>query len=700
MNHNYVKVIACLIISFSGYGLSFSQNNGPEFLQCSDTLVSLCVQDEGVRLPANNQIYLGEGHPDATRGSAHVTRTKMVTGGCSSILQYKVALWSEDSTTRLELQPWTPVHSDTTGVATLLFDTAFSPDSVTSHSGISYNSNCAANYTIVWSVTDSCGTEVNCSEDLHLYDCSPPVPGSFGGPYIRTLPVGCFLTLFAKDFAAGSLDDRETFQHMLYSFDQHSYTSNLTVLCQYDFGVELPWTIWIADKGEDQNCNGFIEWGERNLVQHEFIIIITDNGGGCCEPIDPIISGKVTLPNSDDGIKDVEVTLTEPGLFYPTFVTGTGGAYTFNVLETGLEKTITCERNDHPKNGVSTLDLIKIQKHLLGRDSLDSPYLLIAADANNSQNVSAIDLIELRKLILGVYADLPNNESWRFVPADYVFQDPLDPWTDSIAPWPENGIGTITFTDVLNPGNLDFYGIKIGDVNNTVNPNLHGSFLPRSFPVEALIATNQRFLTGEIINVPIRIASDQKLTGFQFTLAATGMEILGLLPGTISVGEEDYALFNDQMTVSWFDEDNVNVSIGDILFTIQLKAHETGDLNHALSINSSITEAELYVDGEKTLVPELRIAQPDGLDELAILSYSPNPWKEETKISFYLPQSDCVIYTLTDINGRRIKSFSENLNAGYQSLTLKSSDFINRGMIFLEIRAGKEAVVQKMIVMD
>ena len=31
---------------------------------------------------------------------------------------------------------------------------------------------------------------------------------------------------------------------------------------------------------------------------------------------------------------------------------------------------------------------------------------------------------------------------------------------------------------------------------------------------------------------------------------------------------------------------------------------------------------------------------------------------------------------------------------------LKSSDFTSRGMMFVEFRAGKEAVVQKMIVLD
>ncbi|MBK9583675.1 MAG: hypothetical protein IPO48_17815 [Saprospiraceae bacterium] len=65
-------------------------------------------------------------------------------------------------------------------------------------------------------------------------------------------------------------------------------------------------------------------------------------------------------------------------------------------------------------NGVSTLDLVMIQRHILGLQALDSNYKLIAADANNDGKVTASDLTDLRKLILGVTTALPNNTSWKF----------------------------------------------------------------------------------------------------------------------------------------------------------------------------------------------------------------------------------------------------------------------------------------------
>ena len=44
--------------------------------------------------------------------------------------------------------------------------------------------------------------------------------------------------------------------------------------------------------------------------------------------------------------------------------------------------------NDNPLNGVSTLDIVEIQRHILGMQSLDSPYKIIAADINNDKTLS------------------------------------------------------------------------------------------------------------------------------------------------------------------------------------------------------------------------------------------------------------------------------------------------------------------------
>lgn len=74
--------------------------------------------------------------------------------------------------------------------------------------------------------------------------------------------------------------------------------------------------------------------------------------------------------------------------------------------------------NSNHLNGVSTLDLVLIQRHILGIANLGNPFLMLAADINNDQHISAIDLVEGKKLILGIYSSLPNKASWLFYNSD------------------------------------------------------------------------------------------------------------------------------------------------------------------------------------------------------------------------------------------------------------------------------------------
>ena len=62
---------------------------------------------------------------------------------------------------------------------------------------------------------------------------------------------------------------------------------------------------------------------------------------------------------------------------------------------------MTPKKNIGYDNGVSTLDLVKIQKHILGKSPLESEMREVAADVNNDGKVSALDLLDIRKLILG-----------------------------------------------------------------------------------------------------------------------------------------------------------------------------------------------------------------------------------------------------------------------------------------------------------
>jgi hypothetical protein len=143
------------------------------------------------------------------------------------------------------------------------------------------------------------------------------------------------------------------------------------------------------------------------------------------------------------------------------------GFFSLDNLPGCASYTLAPSRNDNPLNGLTTYDLVLISKHILGIEPFTSPYKMIAADANRSGSITTFDIVQLRKLILGIDTQFASNTSWRFVPANHMFENQLNPFQ---AAFPET-LAVQVLTVPLS--NLDFTAIKIGDVNNTAVPNLN-----------------------------------------------------------------------------------------------------------------------------------------------------------------------------------------------------------------------------------
>ncbi|MBV6439856.1 MAG: T9SS C-terminal target domain-containing protein [Haliscomenobacteraceae bacterium CHB4] len=169
------------------------------------------------------------------------------------------------------------------------------------------------------------------------------------------------------------------------------------------------------------------------------------------------ISGRVTNV-AGSGLEDVNVQLTSQSGGNWFDMSDDQGNYSFTV-PLGDTYTIAPQKDDNPLFGVTTFDAVLIAKHILGELPFTTPYQIIAADANCDNSVELLDTIELRKLILGIYSELPCGSSYRFVRADYIFPDPQNPF-----PFPE----TITIENLSGDvGGQDFIGVKIGDVNGS-----------------------------------------------------------------------------------------------------------------------------------------------------------------------------------------------------------------------------------------
>jgi hypothetical protein len=338
---------------------------------------------------------------------------------------------------------------------------------------------------------------------------------------------------------------------------------------------------------------------------------------------------------------------------------------------------------------------VEIQKHLLGLQLLDSPYKLIAADANSSKSVSVLDLVEIRKLILGQYVEFPSNSSWRFVDAEFEFNDPTHPW-----PFNE----TIRLQSGMN-NHEDFVAVKVGDVNSTVRANATQIQTRGARQVLNLMIGDRAVEAGETVSIAVRGANFNEVLGYQFTLATADLEYTGVEPGVVEMRADYIAVHEGAITASWGAVHPVSVRNDEVLFTLTFTALNAGKLSEMLTINSDITEAEAYHE-EGDVVEILDVALNFGsvatthpLD-YALYQNEPNPFTSQSVIGFDLPETMSATLTVFDMHGRVIHRIDGDYVQGYNQVILKAKELSVAGAYYYRLNAGDFTATKKLILWD
>lgn len=363
---------------------------------------------------------------------------------------------------------------------------------------------------------------------------------------------------------------------------------------------------------------------------------------------------------------------------------------------------VSPEKDDDLLNGVSTADLVLIQQHILGVLPLDSPYKVIAADANRSGSVTALDQIAIRKAILSLSTFFPNNSSWRFIPADYVFQtnDPLsEPFTDGI-----------TVEDVLAQDmDAKFIGVKVGDVTGDVDPTMLGGNDVDDRSAIALQVPDVELQAGESYAIPFSAAEARYLSGYQLALDYDETILkLDRIAATSELGadEEDFGLFSETglLTASWVaPRDYATADVGGApLFVLHFTALRNGQLRDALQLDNQKLRAEAYDQYLSTMDWQLNFQSTSDVDAVAtgLLLYQnqPNPFRESTIIPFELPAAGWAKLTVYDALGRVLYNQEVDHEAGRHEWTLQRTDLNATGLLFYTLETADGTATRTMVV--
>ena len=349
--------------------------------------------------------------------------------------------------------------------------------------------------------------------------------------------------------------------------------------------------------------------------------------------------------------------------------------------------------NNVNTNGITTLDIAMIRRHLLAMTTFDNPYKLIAADVNNSGTVTTLDIPIIRRLILGLQNDF-DNLLWKFIPQTSTFADVNNPFPyDTLI-----HLGSATSATDVN-----FYALKLGDVNDTWDSSIGRK--TESEPMKILVEEPIMNENGQL-EIPLLSVDFKEVVGYQFTLKfdASEMQFRGLISNPYNIHFSAHKASQGYVTFSWDNPNGKAMNFEDDTELIKLEfmpLKGESSANTEISINSDITLAVGYdADLNERLIQQLQQSVVTGTKifspEIIVNQNYPNPFSEGTTLQFELPQAADVSIKILNMLGQSVDEINGYFQAGKNSVEWINEKQV-KGVIFYQFESGDFKVTKRMI---
>jgi hypothetical protein len=496
------------------------------------------------------------------------------------------------------------------------------------------------------------------------------------GLAVELMPTGpgtSMVEISASWFDAGSYDNCSDTDKLYFSFSPDPLDSERMYTCS-DVGT-FDVDIWVTD--EDGNSS----YATTTLS-------IQDNAGNCALLVQTRqISGTITDEHS------LYLDATTIGLYQDNNVIEEteiiDGNYSFENISVSSNLLMMPVKQDDPARGLSTLDILLIQQHILGLRLLDSPYKRMAADVNHSGSITAADLVEMKKVLLQVQLDYSSELSWGF--ADLNME--MDPESTMQVDLFE-GTHIIPSTDDLE---IDFVGYKLGDVNESIVGSDFYASNPRSVDVLYVnpIVEGDRW--------SLALEENQELAGFQMQLefAENAPKIKSVYAEALDLKLSDYYVIQKEgktyVNISWTNKEAVLLAQGENLLTIQFEENLDSKSEYVY-LNSEYLNAEAYdanTDVHSILPRNLADTNSFGF---TLDQNRPNPWSNATVISYTVPSDQNISISLWDIAGKKIMEQSMFKRKGKHSFTINYNENLNPGLYFYQLKGIDGRITKRMII--
>jgi hypothetical protein len=489
---------------------------------------------------------------------------------------------------------------------------------------------------VKFTADDGCGNWEHCYVKITVKDMKKPTPICYHGLTANLMmnSDGYYIELDPKWFDKGSFDNCTPDHYLQFDIVPAVFTCD-------DLGRQDV-RVYVTDQaGNTQFCNTYV--------------IIADNMG-MCPPIDTssyAISGSM-LNLYGDPIDQREIEVSS-GSFSQFTHTDADGNYQVDGLLNSEDYMIVPQQSDEYMLGISTLDLIQVAKHIHSISLLDDPMQQFAGDVNQDGELNVKDLLILRQLLLNRIDNLPNEKSWRFLPAN-LLQSNMENIMD---------LDVDEYFELLDlntdMADLDFIGIKLGDVNGSIK-NISDSDGDRLVPLVFNIKTTES-LDGCYLE--FSTVEDVVTEGMQLSLQFNkDFEILDVESGSLDVDLGDFNQHEDKLLMSWISPTGDEVKAGEVLFVLKLSIDEISTIEEVKLCKESCLFPEVYLSGDKTrsIVMQLSIDNSETAGYEDEVKIYPNPAGTSDVIIIHSDRTALVDVNILTIEGKYVSGY-KNINS-------------------------------------
>lgn len=561
-----------------------------------------------------------------------------------------------------------------------VFDNASPADTLLSMESAMLSGNFdVGSYSINWVYTDACGNITRRTQVFDVKNCKAPAITCIAGLALPIIPGDNLATLEIKQvlvFAGNSCGDDTD---VTVSFDDTNLVETITLSCD---------DIDVVD-GEPVSVNIFATDSDGNQSKCTTLISLSDNGlcpdnnftSGNNE-MRVSVSGNVITPINTN-INGAEVALVGSS---NTISTSTeDGNYMFGDMPTGASYVVRPSFDGDVLNGISIIDMILIQQHILNINPITNPYLLLAADVNGSGDVSIADVILLQRVSLRL-TDLPSNvPNWKFVNADVEFFDMTNPFSTVFSS--EKVIENLQGDEVYN-----FIGIKAGDVNGNVLMETEN----RSNASVHLKVENTSFDEGKMI-VPFNVSETlSSVKGISIEMNTSDLNVLDLLSSELKDGTFSMDVTAGKLKFISVNEDDLYINADVPLFELVFEGNSYTTLKEVLKDAKVVLVTEANGELIEQNI-EVKLEAEIGQEFINVI---PNPWKDMTTIEISANEKALGSLFITDLSGNVVHRNTIPLIKGTNTLELSSEIIHIPGVYFIHVNTPTSRQSVKMIKLE